>query len=187
VTPIEPPDAPSRSGLRRHLFGGLMATTLAAAAVLAAHRLERDDSVPRARAALARAALRSTRSSTAMKPPPPPAPPAPSEPAPQSLISPFLIHGYAERSEVRRVIREAAPRFRSCYEAALRTDPEIAGFLNVDLRIAKDGSVSSVGWDGDLAYKPVARCLRDHMKTLVLPKPDRGFAAVTVIMDFAPG
>jgi len=89
---------------------------------------------------------------------------------------------------IQRVIRQNHGRFRACYEAGLRNNPNLAGRVAVAFVIGRNGSVGSVGNGGsDLPDAGVVSCVVRSFYGLSFPAPDSGIVTVNYPIAFSPG
>lgn len=89
---------------------------------------------------------------------------------------------------IQRVVRQNFGRFRGCYEAALRTNPNLAGRVAVRFVIGRDGSVGSAANGGsDLPDGGVVSCVVRAFHGLSFPAPENGIVTVTYPIAFSPG
>jgi hypothetical protein len=89
---------------------------------------------------------------------------------------------------IQRVVRQNFGRFRACYEAALRTNPNLAGRVAVRFVIGRDGSVGSAANGGsDLPDGGVVSCVVRAFHGLSFPAPESGIVTVTYPIAFSPG
>jgi hypothetical protein len=71
--------------------------------------------------------------------------------------------------EIQRVVQTHAALFRACYLRELRSQPDLAGDVVVELSIARDGTVSRAGIDASrttLASEPLTRCITNRLSRL---------------------
>lgn len=89
---------------------------------------------------------------------------------------------------VRRIVRMRIGQLRACYELGLRTDPKLAGNLNVEFSIDKDGNVASAKIaSGTLADEPVRTCILGRFRAMAFPQPEGGASvSVKYPLDFKP-
>jgi TonB family protein len=132
-----------------------------------------------------------------------PAPPAESTvpTAPQSSASPATPGTASEprevpkdargKDEIQAVIAANRAKMRSCYDAALKNNPGIAGDLVVSFVINPDGSVKSaeVNWsESELHVPELDSCAVDVLRTLKFPPSSRGLESkVNYPFNFNPG
>jgi TonB family protein len=134
-----------------------------------------------------------------------PAPAAPAEStsstAPQSAASPAAPATASEarevpkdargKDEIQAVIAANRAKVRTCYDAALKNNPGIAGDLVVSFVINPDGSVKSaeVNWsESELHVPELDSCAVDVLRTLKFPPSSRGLESkVNYPFNFNPG
>jgi hypothetical protein len=81
---------------------------------------------------------------------------------------------------IQKVVLEASPNVRACYEDGLGRNPNLKGTIVVRLIIERDGSVARVSLDDvTLPDCKVAACVRETVPKLSFPAPEGG--PVTVI------
>ena len=83
-----------------------------------------------------------------------------------------VAKGDLDKSEIRRVVREAHPKLVACYTAALAKDPKISGTIMTEFFISPKGTVTSADASGVDAE--LSKCIAGVVKTLVFPKPSGG-------------
>jgi TonB family protein len=88
-------------------------------------------------------------------------------------------------SEVDRVIATSRPRFRSCYNTALNSDPGAEGTVKLAISIDATGAVSAVKVVSSTAPAAVASCVTAAVKSLQF-KPPKSAGTVTVPLVFKP-
>jgi hypothetical protein len=89
--------------------------------------------------------------------------------------------GDLDKSEIRKVVKNAKPKIASCYETALINAPSLAGTVQVQFFIKPDGTVATADASG--ISPEVATCVASVVKTLVFPKP-KGGGGVQVVYPF---
>jgi hypothetical protein len=88
---------------------------------------------------------------------------------------------------IQRTVRQNFGRFKFCYEAGLRNNPNLAGRVAVRFIINHDGSVSSAQNGGsDLPDAGVVSCVTRAFFGLSFPQPENGIVTVTYPIVFAP-
>lgn len=88
---------------------------------------------------------------------------------------------------VRRIVRQNLGRFRSCYEAALTTDPTVSGTIVARYVIGNDGAVGSSANAGSTAPDPaLVACVLAGLRRLAFPSPSGGPLSVTQTFYFLP-
>ena len=95
-------------------------------------------------------------------------------------------HGIGS-DEVQRVIRGAIPRYRSCYQAGLDSDPTMGGTIAFSVRLDKLGAVTFVTASGSNASTSVRSCMETVTRSLRFPAPGSGDAAFTQSLDLVGG
>jgi hypothetical protein len=88
--------------------------------------------------------------------------------------------------EIQPVMQKARPRFRACYENALKFAPEAQGRVQVKITIAPTGKVpvASATHTGNLPPQ-VASCVAAVTRTLEFPK-SRESTSVSYPLSFSP-
>jgi len=94
------------------------------------------------------------------------------------------------KDEIQRVIADNRPKVRACYEAALKTNPGIAGDLVVSFIINPDGSVkdAEVNWsESELHVPELDSCTLEVVQALKFPPSSRGLESkVNYPFNFNP-
>ena len=91
------------------------------------------------------------------------------------VAAPPSIDGSLDPDGVLRAIQSRTAMVRRCYKAALAKTPQLAGAINVQLDVLKDGSIGAAivkGLDADLDT-----CIEGAFDTLRLPAPSDGHDA----------
>lgn len=89
---------------------------------------------------------------------------------------------------IQRVVRQNFGRFRACYEAGLRNNPNLAGRVAVNFVIGRDGAVGQANNGGsDLPDGAVVSCVVRAFYGLSFPAPDSGIVTVSYPIAFSPG
>lgn len=98
-------------------------------------------------------------------------------------------HGSLPPEQIQETVRaKGFPFFRSCYEAAISTNPSLRGRLAVRFVIERDGHISQVTNGGsDLPHEGLIQCVITRFGQLVFPPPDGGIVTVVYPISFAPG
>ena len=87
---------------------------------------------------------------------------------------------------IQRIVRQNYGRFRVCYEAGLRINPNLQGRVAVRFIIGRDGSVSNVGNGGsDLPDPNVTQCVIKGFYGLSFPAPENGIVSVQYPIMFS--
>ncbi len=90
-------------------------------------------------------------------------------------------NGDLPKADIKQVVRDARPLLRACYEAALATNPELAGTVMVQFFIDPTGKVAVSNGSG---VPEVAPCIAKAIGALVFPKP-KGGGGVQVNFPFS--
>ena len=85
--------------------------------------------------------------------------------------------GDLDKSEIRKVVKNAKQQLTSCYEKQLATAPNLGGTVSVQFFIKPDGTVPNAAASG--VDPEVSTCVANVVKGLVFPKPN-GRAGVQV-------
>ena len=88
---------------------------------------------------------------------------------------------------IQRIVRANSGRFRVCYEAGLRSNPNLEGRVTVKFVIGRDGGVQ-VASDGGSAIPDagVKQCVVSGFSSLSFPPPDNGVVTVVYPLMFTP-
>jgi hypothetical protein len=98
------------------------------------------------------------------------------------------VGGRLPSDVIQRVVRQNFGRFRACYEAGLRNNPNLAGRVAVAFVIGRDGSVGQAQNAGsDLPDGGVVSCVTRAFYGLSFPAPESGIVTVTYPIAFSPG
>jgi hypothetical protein len=89
--------------------------------------------------------------------------------------------GHLHPEVIDRVLRQHASQLTRCYDAGLRTDPDLAGRVTARFTIEASGSVSNVSDSGsDLPGADTVKCVLGVFQPLTFPRPENGSLTVTV-------
>lgn len=92
--------------------------------------------------------------------------------------------GTLSREHVQRVIRRNVPKFKFCFESALRSTPDLEGRVLLSFVVKQDGAVMSAELThGTLGNQDADRCLREATLSLTFD-PSPGVTAVTYPLVF---
>jgi hypothetical protein len=101
---------------------------------------------------------------------------------------PLAVSGRLPREVVERVLRQSRGGLRRCYEAGLRSNPNLVGRVGVRLVIGRDGGVTTVANGGsDLPDGSVVRCVVGAHQGMAFPAPEGGIVTVVYPVAFSPG
>lgn len=105
-------------------------------------------------------------------------------PEPRVIVNVVSVHGPHTSPEVQRAARLGWGRIVRCYKSV---DPSIKGKLDLELHVAKTGSVVSTRARGSTLGNPeLVRCLSETMKGLAMPQASADSTAAIEI-HLAPG
>jgi len=90
--------------------------------------------------------------------------------------------------ELQRTLRQSFGKFRTCYEAGLKSNPKLAGEVLVKLTIDKSGKIASATADdaSTLADPTVRTCIAETVKAAALPDGAYSGVSATYPISFAP-
>jgi hypothetical protein len=107
---------------------------------------------------------------------------------PRVRVATPSVSGRVPAEVIQRIVRQNSGRFRACYEAGLRGNPNLAGRVGVAFVIGRDGAVSSVQSAGsDLPDAGVVSCVVRSFYGLSFPAPEVGIVTVSYPISFSPG
>jgi hypothetical protein len=105
-----------------------------------------------------------------------------------SFVGVTSVNGRIPPEVIQRIVRQNYGRFRVCYEAGLRNNPDLTGRVSVRFVIGRDGAVSQVGNAGsDMPNPDVVRCVTSSFYGLSFPQPEGGIVTVVYPIMFSPG
>lgn len=88
--------------------------------------------------------------------------------------------------EVEAVLRQRAAAARSCYEGALKSDPQLRGRVVVAIRIAPNGAVCSAAAVQNELGAGVGGCVASMFRGVTYPAPRGGCIDANVPISFVP-
>ncbi|HVI03862.1 MAG TPA: VIT domain-containing protein [Enhygromyxa sp.] len=99
------------------------------------------------------------------------------------------ITGSLDRDIIRRIVRAHINEVRSCYNAALTQDPNLAGRVTIEFTIAASGKVvGAVVHGNDTGDAALGTCVAKAVKRWLFPKPkDSGEVVVRYPFVLSPG
>ena len=98
------------------------------------------------------------------------------------------VNGRLPPEVIQRIVRQNFGRFRLCYENGLRTNPNLAGRVQVKFVIDRSGAVSTASDGGsDLPDQGVVGCVVRGFGNLSFPQPEGGIVTVVYPIIFSPG
>ncbi len=95
-------------------------------------------------------------------------------------------NGDLDVAAIRRVVRQAQPQVRACYERRLKVNNILQGNVQVRMIVGRDGSVDQVAVGGSLRDPEVFSCVRRLANTWRFPNPTGGCAQVNVPFSLTP-
>ncbi len=110
-----------------------------------------------------------------------PVPEGPKVPTPLPQPDPSVV-GAVPGADA--VVRQNKWRFRACYQAALRVDPDAGGAVSVTATINAEGKVIAARGSGG-SPTTLASCIAGSFYQMTFPAPDGGSATLTVNAVFA--
>ncbi len=96
------------------------------------------------------------------------------------------LEGRLPPEVIQRIVRANFGRYRSCYQSALKTNPNLQGRVSVRFIIGRNGSVNSASGSGDLPNQGVISCVTQAFYGLSFPAPDNGIVTVSYPIMFTP-
>jgi Ca-activated chloride channel family protein len=91
------------------------------------------------------------------------------------------VSGNLPGDVIRRVALGGASRMRQCYEAGLRSRPNLAGRVNLRFVIGQGGEVlSAMDGGNSIGDSSTVNCLLIALRSLAFPRPSSGFVTVTL-------
>lgn len=112
--------------------------------------------------------------------------PDPRPSPPRVKMGKTTVSGRLPPEVIQRIVRSNFGRFRVCYQAGLRDDPELAGRVTVKFVISRSGTVSNVVATTDMADSAVANCVSRAFYSLSFPQPEGGIVTVSYPIVFSP-
>jgi Ca-activated chloride channel family protein len=99
------------------------------------------------------------------------------------------VTGSLDKDVIRRIVRAHVNEVRSCYNAALTKDPNVAGRITIEMTIGPDGKIStSVVAANTTTETALGQCIANAVKKWTFPKPvGGGSVKVTYPFELAPG
>jgi len=88
--------------------------------------------------------------------------------------------------DVARIVRAQDPAFRACYEQGRARLPTLQGRVNMRFVVQRDGSLSGIDVSGLPQAPVVATCIRGHLATLRLPRPESGTLPFNTGVNLSP-
>ena len=82
------------------------------------------------------------------------------------------------------VVARMKGRFRNCYNAGLKSDPEMAGSATLTARIGPSGEVTSVGGGASGGLSKIVPCLKSVVRGGGFAAPEGGSAMISIPITF---
>jgi hypothetical protein len=97
------------------------------------------------------------------------------------------LKGRLPPSVIKGLVKAHFPRFRTCYERLLKTNPAAAGTISVRFFVERNGAVSTadVQEDSTITDAATRACVRSAYTRIRFPEPVGGRVMVTYPIDFA--
>lgn len=107
---------------------------------------------------------------------------------PQVHIQGALVEGQGRLPPevIQRIVRQNFGRFRLCYENELRSNPMLAGRVNIRFVIDRSGAVSTSQVATGSLPGPVGQCILRAMRNLSFPQPEGGIVTALYGLSFSP-
>ncbi len=96
------------------------------------------------------------------------------------------VSGRLPPEVIQRIVRSNFGRFRVCYQAALKNNPNLQGRVSVRFVISRSGTVNSVSGSGDIPDQSVVACVTRAFYSLTFPQPEGGIVTVSYPIVFTP-
>lgn len=112
--------------------------------------------------------------------------PEPRKKPPRVKVGKTTVTGRLPPEVIQRIVRSNFGRFRVCYEAGLRTNPNLSGKVTVRFVISRTGTVSSVASTAELPDSAVVSCVERAFYSLTFPQPEGGIVSVSYPIVFSP-
>jgi mono/diheme cytochrome c family protein len=97
------------------------------------------------------------------------------------------VNGRLPAAVIQRIVKANFRRFRLCYEAGLRNNPNLAGRVSVKFVIDRKGAVALTADGGsDLPDGGVVSCVVRGFGNLSFPEPEGGMVTVVYPIVFTP-
>lgn len=90
------------------------------------------------------------------------------------------VQGSLDKEVIRRVIRQHLGEVKQCYEAQLKTSPNLAGRVMAHFTIGPDGKVTESSiQESSLGSPACEKCIADAVRGWEFPKPRGGKVVVS--------
>ena len=88
--------------------------------------------------------------------------------------APNRRRGTLSRKLIDETIDRAKPKIRGCYEAALKRDPNLIVYIDINIDINKAGTVSEVSIEKLDGSPRLKECIQNNIRDLSFPAPKGG-------------
>ncbi len=106
---------------------------------------------------------------------------------PKVRMGTTVVNGRLPAEIIQRIVRQNYGRYRLCFQAGLKNNPNLQGRVAVRFIIGRDGSVSNVSNSGsDLPDPNVVNCVIRSFYGLSFPAPENGIVTVVYPIMFSP-
>lgn len=106
-------------------------------------------------------------------------------PPPRVKMGSTTVSGGLPPEVIQRIVRSSFGRFRACYDAGLRNDPNLSGNVRVRFTISASGSVKKASASGSIPDEKVISCVQRAFNSLSFPQPEGGEVSVTYPIVFS--
>lgn len=106
---------------------------------------------------------------------------------PQVKVGATTVAGRLPPEVIQRIVRQNFGRFRLCYDAGLRKNPNLQGTVSIKFTINREGAAVDATGEGDMPDADVVRCVSRAFEGLQFPSPEGGIVNVTYPIRFTPG
>lgn len=93
-------------------------------------------------------------------------------------VNTVTVRGQVDLVATRIALMTGNDRYNRCYDAGLRNNPSLRGAVDIEVTVAADGKVSTKDADSEMPDNGVTQCVVHVARTLSLPAPRDGRAAV---------
>jgi hypothetical protein len=108
--------------------------------------------------------------------------------APRIREPEITVNGHLRPEVIQRIVRQNFGRFRFCYEAGIRNNPNLQGRVAVKFVVSRTGAVAMTADGGsDLPDQNVVQCVVRAFAELSFPPPEAGMVTVVYPIVFSPG
>lgn len=99
----------------------------------------------------------------------------------------MTVSGGLTKDIVHRISRAHISEVVSCYDASLKSEPDLGGRMAVTFQVRADGKVEKAELSGPAAAEEdLTACVAKAVRAWKLPNPERGAAKVEFFYEFQP-